>query len=198
MIPAVPATSKPRKVMGVGVGITFIVLAAILTVVMGFLLFRIFGTTGYEAKVADLTSQVNQLTADKASLTTKNAELDSSLKATTDTLTTTQNTLSTTESKLSASENNLVVAQATLGHFKGMLCTYTWNDAWNNYGVFATDTASIYDYFTQYQPVGALWNSSLPSTTILVDMDGNQTLIIDTEKDCVVLNPSFWSGDMFH
>ena len=53
-----------------------------------------------------------------------------------------------------------------------------------------------YVFFTQWDPdfAGPAWQESLPVSTLLLDLDGEISMIFDTEEDCVVLNPAWWNS----
>jgi uncharacterized membrane-anchored protein YhcB (DUF1043 family) len=84
-----------------------------------------------------------------------------------------------------------------LGAFEAIQCNYSWADFENYWGFFPLADANFfsefpdwnnYVFFTQWTTVA--WDDSLNSTTILWDVDGKQSFLIDTERDCIVINPS--------
>ncbi len=52
-------------------------------------------------------------------------------------------------------------------------------------------------YTTQWLPVGQPWSDSGYQTILLVDDDGQNSLILDTRENCVIPNPDFWGLDFF-
>jgi hypothetical protein len=84
-----------------------------------------------------------------------------------------------------------------LGAFEAIQCNYSWADFGNYWGFFPLADATFfkdvpdwnnYVFFTQWTTDA--WDDNLQSTTILWDVDGKQSFLIDTEMDCIVINPS--------
>jgi hypothetical protein len=84
-----------------------------------------------------------------------------------------------------------------LGAFEAIQCNYSWADLESYWGFFPLADANFFSEFPDWnnyvlftQWTSADWDDNLNSTTILWDMDGKQSFLIDTERDCIVINPS--------
>lgn len=74
---------------------------------------------------------------------------------------------------------------------------HTWTEAWTVQAIFPFQgvlkdfpNADRYVTFTQWS-IEPGWVSGRYATTLLWDVDGQMMFVIDTEADCIIINPDF-------
>ncbi|MBI3158869.1 MAG: hypothetical protein HYZ26_04650 [Chloroflexi bacterium] len=153
----------------------------------------VFKALGYVPQ-ADLDSANIKIQTLQQSVDAANQEISSlktQLTATQREATQARNDLADEREKAGQLETELEVWQAIRcpGH--------TWQEAWTVQAIFPFKgvlndfpTSGLYVTFTQWKTQSG-WVSGAYSTTLLWDMDGEKSFIIDTEEDCIIINPDF-------
>ena len=93
--------------------------------------------------------------------------------------------------------------QKLIGDLDELLCTeHNWEEASSTVAVFfpfdserVEENLRYYVGFTQWMPDVA-WRDGEYSTTLLIDVDGNASMMLDTEEDCVIVNPDVYESEM--
>ena len=93
--------------------------------------------------------------------------------------------------------------QKLIGELDGLLCTeHSWEEASSVVAVFfpfdsdrVEKNLRYYVAFTQWLP-DVKWRDGEYSTTLLIDVDGNASMMLDTEEDCVIVNPELYESEM--
>jgi hypothetical protein len=135
----------------------------------------------------------------------KVARLEQSVTSANQQISTLQTQLRNAQREMTQAKNDLAnerekneEMEAELASWQAFRCTeHDWQEAWTVQAIFPfkgvlTDfpTSGLYVTFTQWRFEPG-WVSGLYSTTLLWDMDGEKSFIIDTEENCIIINPEF-------
>ena len=92
--------------------------------------------------------------------------------------------------------DQLSVSSLRVSAFEDLRCHYSWADFMDFWGYFPLEDANFFTDFPEWnsyvfftQRTNEEWDNDLPSTTALWDIDNKESFVIDTEFDCILINP---------
>ena len=172
-----------NKAVTVDIGILFL-LAAFLAVALGLVIWSL--GSNLEVAQEDLADALDQ-----------NRQLQDKINGLND-------DLGVAQAEQGRLEDEQKLLQDELGRYEYLVCSsHDWDDAMRASGYFPLIGADefihpdlqTYLFYTQWDPNwrGPDWNPG-PVTTVLLDLDGDISMVFDTEEDCVILNPAWWNS----